>query len=139
MAVMNFFDCFALDMGAGKHNFTVDVCKIYLTDVAPLSSDTIYGTPADLATGGGYVAGGESIANTWTESGGIASLIAGANLLWTATSGFGPFRYAILYNFTSGTKPLIAWWDCTGAPITIVPGGTFSGTFGAQVLTAQPA
>jgi len=139
MAVMIFFDCFALDMGEGKHDFAVDTCKVYLSNVAPISSNTVYNTPADLATAGGYTAGGESILNTWTASGGVASLLAGANLLWTASSGFGPFRYAILYNFTSSTKPLIAWWDCTGAPITIVPGGTFSGTFGAAVLTAQPA
>lgn len=132
------FDCLSLDVGNGLHVFSTDVLKVYLSNVAPnVGANTQYGAPADLATAGGYTAGGVSLgANTWNQVGGLASLIAGANVVFTATTGFGPFRYAILYNFTSATKPLIGYYD-NGSSISVSAGNTFAVDFGASVFTLQ--
>lgn len=131
------FDCFALDLGLGKHNFSVDVIKVYLTNVAPLRTNTVYGTPADLATGGGYTAGGLSIgASTWSQVNGLASLVAGGNLFFNATTGFGPYRYAVLYNFTAAAKNLIGFWD-NGSSISTAAGKTFEVDFAPSVATLQ--
>jgi hypothetical protein len=48
---------------------------------------------------------------------------------WTATGGtIGPFRYAVLYNDTTASKNLIAWWDY-GTSITLSAGDTFAVDF----------
>jgi hypothetical protein len=39
----------------------------------------------------------------------------------------GPFQFAVLYNSTSPTQPLIGWWDY-GLPITLTNGNTFTVT-----------
>lgn len=135
MATFTAFDCFTLDLGKGIHKFNTDVLKVYLTNVAPAAGNTVYNTPADLATGGGYTAGGLSLgANVWSQVGGVASLVAGGNLVFTATTGFGPFRWAILYNFTAASLNLIANAD-NGSPITVAAGGTFEVNFGPTVFT----
>lgn len=135
MATFVPFNCFSLDLGKGIHKFHTDTLKVYLTNVAPGAGNTVYNTPADLSTVGGYTAGGLTLGtNTWSQTDGVASLVAGNNLTWTATSGFGPFRYAVLYNDTAAAKNLIGYWD-NGSSISIAAGGTFEGNFGATVLT----
>lgn len=135
MATFIPFNCFALDLGTGKHNFSTDVLKVYLTNAAPVATNTVYGTPADLATGGGYTAGGITIGtNTWAQSAGLASLVSGVSPVFTATTGFGPLRYAVLYNFTATAKNLIGYWD-NGASVTITSTKEFDVNFGAAVLS----
>jgi len=138
MAAFVPFDCFALDLGKGIHNFETDTLKIYLSNVAPnVALDTVYGAPADLATGGGYVAGGLSLGvNAWTQADGLASLVAGGNVVFGATTGFGPFRYAILYNDTAAAKNLIGYWD-NGSAVSVAAGKTFEVDFSPQVLTLE--
>lgn len=129
------FDCLALDIGEGKHKFNIDTLKAYLTDTAPVLINTVYGTPADLPTAGGYTAGGLSLgSNTWSQVSGLASLVAGSNLVFTATTGFGPFRYAVIYNFTAAAKNLIGYWD-NGSSISIAAAATFEVDFSPNVLT----
>jgi hypothetical protein len=130
------FDCLALDEGEKIHNFAVDTLKVYLTNVAPdKSADTVYGTPADLPSGGGYTAGGISTgANTWSQASGLASLALGTNITFTATTGFGPFRYAVLYNFSAAARNLIGYWD-NGVPVSLGAGGTFEVDFSNPILT----
>lgn len=138
MAVFVPFHCFALDLGKGVHDFSNDTLKIYLTNEAPELSDTVYGNPADLPTEGGYTAGGISMGvNTWSQVNGLASLVPGeGTLLYTATTGFGPFRYAVLYNDSAQDKNLIAYWD-NGASISIAAGGSFSVVNAAAAITLR--
>src|SRR5271170_3037890 len=117
MAAFNKFNCFVGDIGLKLHNLNTDSIEVYLTNAAPVATNTVYNTPADLSTSGGYTAGGATTTNAYSQTSGTASLT-GTNTVFTATSGFGPFRYVVLYNVTSSTKPLIGWWDY-GSAVTL--------------------
>jgi len=106
---------------------TTHVFMVYLTNTAPVVTNTVYNTPADLSTANGYTAGGASVGTiTGTQTSGVFKFVGGSDPSWTASGGsIGPFRYAVLYNFTSGTKPLIGWWDY-GTNLTLTNGNTFT-------------
>ena len=130
MAVFNKFNCFVQDEAHALHDMktgTSQVYKIYLTNTAPVATNTVYNTPADLPTANGYSAGGVSIgAVTGAQSAGVFKFTAGTQPSWTASGGsIGPFEFAVLYNSTSATQPLIGWWDY-GAAITLTNGNTFT-------------
>lgn len=129
----NKFNCFVGDLGLKLHNLDTDTLNVYLTNSAPVASNTVYNTPADLSTSGGYTAGGADAQGAYSQSSGTGTL-SGVDIVFTATTGFGPFRYAVLYNNTSGTKPLIGWWDY-GSAVTLAASETFTVDFGASILT----
>ena len=138
MAGFNKFDCAVGDIGLKLHQLNTDTLKVYLTNATPVVGNTVYNTPADLATSGGYTAGGQDVTNTWTQAGGLWTLAIGADLVWTGSgAGFGPFRYAVLYNdtpSTPGVDPLIGYWDY-GSSITLNDTETFTVDFGASMFT----
>jgi hypothetical protein len=130
MASYSKFNCFVLDVASAKHEMqtgTTHVYKVYLTNTAPVATDTVYNTPADLSTANGYTAGGASIGTiTGSQTSGTFKFVGGTDPAWTASGGsIGPFRYAVLYNDTSATKPLIGYWDY-GSSITLASGNTFT-------------
>jgi hypothetical protein len=130
MASFNKFNCFVADLSHALHDMltgTAQVYKVYLSNTAPAASNTVYNTPADLAAGNGYAAGGVSIgAISGGQTAGTFRFIGGTDPAWTADGGsIGPFQYAVLYNSTSPTRPLIGWWDY-GTPITLTNGNTFT-------------
>ena len=60
----------------------------------------------------------------------------GTDVTWTATTGgFGPFRYAVLYNDTHASDALIGWWDYGSSVSCANAGETFKVDFGASVIT----
>jgi hypothetical protein len=130
MASFNKFNCFVQDVANALHDMktgTAQVYKVYLTNTAPVATNTVYNTPADLATANGYTAGGATIGTTsGAQASGVFKFTAGTQPSWTASGGsIGPFEFAVLYNSTSATKPLIGWWDY-GGPITLTNGNTFT-------------
>lgn len=137
MATFNKFQQFVEDLGSGVHDFRAagHTVKVYLTNTAPNAST--HATKSDLAgitEQNGYSA--EDVQNDLSESGGTAS-VTGVDVTWTGTgAGFGPFRYAVLYNDTptSPADPLIGWWDYTSS-ISIAAGESFTVDFGASILT----
>ena len=130
MASFNKFNCFVADVSHALHDMltgTAQVYKVYLSNTAPAASNTVYNTPADLPAANGYAAGGNSIGTiTGGQTAGTFRFIGGTDPAWTAAGGsIGPFQYAVLYNSTSPTRPLIGWWDY-GTPITLANGNTFT-------------
>lgn len=64
MANFNKFHCFVQDVASALHDMktgTSQVYKVYLTNTAPVPTNTVYNAPADLAAGNGYTAGGNSV------------------------------------------------------------------------------
>ncbi len=137
MAAFSKFNCFVGDVAHKLHDMltgTTDVYKVYLTNTLPVATNTVYNTPADLATLNGYTATGTTIGTiTGADPSGTFSFSGGTNPSWTAAGGsIGPFEYAVLYNSTSGK--LIGWWDY-GTAITLTNGNTFQVTLPSPILT----
>ena len=138
MAVYNKFQNFVEDLGNGVHKLgaAADVLKVYLSNTAPVATNTVKADIAEITAANGYPAGGSDIQNGWTETTGTGTLT-GVDVVWTASGGaFGPFRYVILYNDTptAPADPLIAWWDY-GSAVTINAAETFTVDFGSSILT----
>lgn len=137
MATFNKFNDFVEQIGLGKHNLSSDNIKIFLTNEAPLTGDTVKGDMVEITAGNGYTAGGSAVTHSWTESPDATGSLSGTDVVWTATGGsFGPFRYVVMYNATqtSPASALIGWWDY-GAQVTCNDGETFTVDFGATILT----
>ena len=137
-ATFNKFQDFAEQLGKGLHHLHAagDTLKVFLTNEAPLATDTVKTDMAEISGGGatGYTAGGQDAQNDLSESGGTATLTC-VDIVWTAgSSGMGPFRYAVLYNDTNASDALVAWWDYESS-ISLGEGETFTVNFGASVLT----
>jgi hypothetical protein len=83
----------------------------------------------DLATGGGYTAGGNAAATTTSaQTGGVFKLTLADPTLWTASGVGFTFRYVILYNSTSGVP--YGYWDYGS---NVVMNGTNGDTFLADL------
>src|SRR5436190_22057050 len=130
MASFNKFNCFVQDIANRQHDMktgTSDVYKVYLTGATPVATNTVYNTLVDLPTASGYSAGGISIGTIiGAQISGTFRFSGSTDPSWTASGGsIGPFQYAVLYNSTSATRPLIGWWDY-GTAITLSNGNTFT-------------
>lgn len=130
MASYNKFNQFVKDLADAKHNFSSDIFKVMLTNVAPTADNKVLTDLTEIAAGNGYIAGGTATAITDSVNAGIAKEV-GTNVVFTASGGtIGPLRYAVLYNATSATKALVAWWDY-GSSVTLNNTETMSVAFDA--------
>lgn len=90
-------------------NAGTDQWAIALTNTVPASKTFVSGT-TDLATSGGYTAGGNNVATTSSGmSGSDEVLILVDPAVWTASGGGFTFRYALLVNKTNNIIP--GYWD----------------------------
>lgn len=92
-----------------------DSWAIALASSAPAGKTFTAGT-TDLATNGGYIQGGNSVAVT--SSAMVANdlvLILADPATWTATGGGFTFRYALLVNLTNNIIP--GYWDYGSAQV----------------------
>ena len=90
-------------------NAGTDQWAIALTNTIPASKTFVSGT-TDLATSGGYTAGGANVATTSSAmDGNNFELILVDPTTWTATGGGFTFRYALLVNKTVNIIP--GYWD----------------------------
>lgn len=136
MASYNKFNSTVNDLADGVHNLATGSLFVYLTNVAPVATNTVYGTPADLSTANGYTAGGaQATTSSSSQTSGLYTLTVG-NVTWTATGAIGPFRYAVFYNNSAASKQLLGWWDY-GSSVTLASGDTFTVSFSGGVLTFQ--
>jgi hypothetical protein len=122
----NKFNDFSEQLVRGVHDFDANTFKVALASAAPSASDTqLSQITTQLSTGGGYTSGGETTTITIAEVSGTTT-VSGTEIVWTGTgSGFGTFRYAVLYNDTAANDPLIAWFDY-GSLISVGAGETFT-------------
>lgn len=138
MAAYNKFNTFGLDLTNKVHNLGSDSLKVMLTNVAPVATNAVYADLTDLGTANGYTAGGAVATLTSnTQTSGVQKLIL-VDTVFTASGAVGPFRYAVLYNNTAGSKQLIAWWDY-GSSISLANTDTltidFDGSGGVFTIT----
>jgi hypothetical protein len=125
MASYNKFNQFVEDLGRKVHNLNADTLKIALSNSAPSAGNAVRGDISEISAGNGYTAGGTAIGSSaYSQSGGTGKLT-GNDVVFTATGTLGPLRYAVLYNDTPSTDPLIGWWD-RGSSITLASGDTFT-------------
>ena len=133
----NKFEDFVRALGIGEHaDLNAALCKVYLTNNTPSASlDNVLADLAESVTGTGYTAGGDDSTNTYTESGGTATM-GGTDIVWTAgAADWSAHQFAVFYNDTptSPANPLIAWWDY-GSSITLGNGETFTVDFASAVI-----
>jgi hypothetical protein len=137
VAAFNKFYALTEDLAEGKHNWQSDTFKVMLTNSAPIATNAVKTDITDIAAGNGYAAGGNTTAMvTSAQALGVYKLVL-TDTTFTAVGGsIATFRYAVLYNDTSATKPLIGWYDYAAA-LTLGVGESLTVDFDAAagVLT----
>ena len=90
-------------------NAGTDAWKVALSTTFTATDVTFTPGTTDLATGGGYTAGGNAVTTTSSAmAAGVYKLVLTSPAVWTATTGF-TFRYAILWDSTTSVP--VASWD----------------------------
>ena len=106
-----------------------DTWKVALAATVNVADTTFTAGTTDLATGGGYTAGGNTATVTSaTQSGGTYKLVLASPSVWTATGSGFTFRYAILWDSTTSTP--VAYWDY-GSSQAVASGETVTVTLDA--------
>jgi len=91
-------------------NSGTDAWKVALASTVNIADTTFTAGTTDLATAGGYTAGGNAAATTSaSQTAGTFKLVLASPSVWTATGAGFTFRYAILWNSTTSTP--VAYWD----------------------------
>lgn len=137
MAAFNKFNSFITAVAAGTHagflNASTDVLNVYLSNATPsASADSVKADLAEIATGNGYT-GPVDIQNAASQTGATITVTA-TDVTITASGSVGPFQYAVIYNDTAASDPLVGWYD-HGSAVTLAAAETFKVDFGASLLT----
>ena len=91
-------------------NSGTDAWKVALSNAINAADTTFTAGTTDLATAGGYTAGGNATATTSaSQTAGTYKLVLASPAVFTATGAGFTFRYAILWNST--TSQPVAYWD----------------------------
>lgn len=133
MAAFNKFNQFVEDRNHGVHNFSTDTIKVMLTNIAPVSANSIKADLTEISAGNGYPAGGATLNVTASQqTDGLYKLVVDDELVTAAGGTIGPFRYAVVYNDTptSPADPLIAWYDY-GTSVSLANGESINLDFDA--------
>lgn len=125
----NKFEAFSEQLIRGIHDVDGHVFKVYLTNATPSASlDAVKADLAEIAAGFGYSAGGGTTTITVSEAAGTTT-VQGTQVVFTASGGsIGPFQYAVLYNESTVSDNLVAWFDY-GAALTLLDGETLTVKF----------
>ena len=136
MATYTKYYCFVEDLAEKVHNLGSDTLKIALTNTAPTLTHTTLSQITEIAAGNGYTAGGNAVTVTGSsQTTGTYTLTQSADVVFTASGGaIAQFRYAVLYNDTSTSDSLIAYWDY-GSAVDLAATETFTVDMGATILS----
>ena len=112
-----------------------DTWQLILSNTAPtVATDTTAASATELATAGGYTAGGVNCTITSSaQTAGVFKLTLAAPVspTWTASAGGFTFRYIILYNLTR--TQCIGYWDYGSSVVMSgANGDTFTPTLDAS-------
>jgi hypothetical protein len=111
-------------------NAGTDAWKVALAATVNIADTTFVPGTTDLATGGGYTAGGNAATTTSAgQTAGTYKLVLASPSVWTATGAGFTFRYAILWDSTTSTP--VAYWDY-GSSQTVSAGETVTVTLDAS-------
>jgi hypothetical protein len=106
-----------------------DAWYVALASTVNAADTTFTSGTTDLATGGGYTAGGKPVSTTSAaQTGGTYKLVLASPAVWTATGAGFTFRYAILWDSTTSTP--VAYWDY-GSSQAVAAGETVTVTLDA--------
>jgi hypothetical protein len=110
-------------------NAGTDAWKVALASTVNAADTTFTAGTTDLATGGGYTAGGNAASITSAaQTSGTYKLVLASPSVWTATGAGFTFRYAILWDSTTSTP--VAYWDY-GSSQAVAAGETVTITLDA--------
>ena len=110
-------------------NAGTDAWKVALASTINAADTTFTPGTTDLATAGGYTAGGNAVSITSAaQTAGTYKLVLASPSVWTATGAGFTFRYAILWDSTTSTP--VAYWDY-GSSQAVAAGETVTVTLDA--------
>lgn len=110
-------------------NAGTDTWKIALAATINAADTTFTPGTTDLATAGGYTAGGNAATvSSAAQTGGTYKLVLASPSVWTATGAGFTFRYAILWDTTTSTP--VGYWDY-GSSQAVAAGETVTVTLDA--------
>lgn len=141
MADFQQFYPFVEALAEKQHNLQSDTLRILLTNTQPQAANAVKADIAEIAAGNGYAAGGpQATVSSSAQTAGTYKLVIADTVISASGGPVGPFRWAVLYNATSGG--LIGFWDYT-TQTTLLDGSTitvdFSETNGVLTLKLTPA
>jgi hypothetical protein len=106
-------------------NSGTDAWKVALALTTNIADTTFVAGTTDLITGAGYTQGGNACTTTTSaQAAGTYKLVLGNPATWTASGAGFTFRYAVLYNSTTGIP--FGYWDYGS---NVVMNGTNADTF----------
>jgi len=126
------FTTFVDALSKASINLNTAAFKVALFTSAPSTSTSLYSSlTGEVSSGNGYTTGGIAVSSgsgQATDSTGTESIASLTSITWTASSSGFSFRYAVLYDSTSGVN--VEFWD-NGSTITL------SGANGDQFVLTQ--
>ena len=128
MATVTKFQDYSEQFARGIHDWDAHTFKVALTNSAPVATNTVLGDITQISGTNGYTTGGATTTIGVSESSGTTT-VTGTQVSWTASGGsVGPFQYMVLYNDTSASDNLVAFWN-HGSAVTLSSGDSFTFKF----------
>jgi len=104
MAAFNKFNDFIEQLGLKQHDLNSDPLFVFLTNEAPLASDATRADIADLSTGGGYTAGGNTLTTPSISLDGSTAIVDFSDTTWSTSTITA--RGALIYNSSKSNKAI---------------------------------
>ena len=133
-SIYNKFNCLVEDLAEKKHNLASDTLKVAFSNASNAPSASADAVLADITTITATNLGDVTL--TVSSSGQTAGTykLVTADKTLTATGDVPAFRYAIIYNDTAASDPLICFFDY-GSEVTLQANDTFKLDFGTELFS----
>lgn len=139
-ATITYYHSFITKLGNKEIDLDSDTFKVILTSSSYSPDAATHDEYADvtneLATANGYTQNNKTIGSpTWSNSGGTLTWD-GADVTWTASGGSITARYAVIFDDTATSDPLVCYilLDNSPADVTATTGNTLTLTWNASGL-----